>query len=174
MRLGEILREKMRMQKKLLPEAQHDTRQNRRSRIWKNVVVGLACVVVFFTTYALILPALTLENDFSCGMSEHIHTENCYAQKTSEQITVLNCTYESLGVHAHIAACSDAEGVLACGEADYVVHEHDSSCFDEMGMLICKLPRVKAHQHTEACYQAAETEPDVQTHVHGEECYTAD
>ena len=37
-------------------------------------------VVVFITTYALILPALTLTKDTICGLEEHTHTEDCYTR----------------------------------------------------------------------------------------------
>ena len=45
----------------------------RRKKRWQKVVSALACVVVFCTTYALILPAITLETDTICGMVEHTH-----------------------------------------------------------------------------------------------------
>ena len=32
-------------------------------RAWRNTVIGIACVVVFATTYALILPAITISED---------------------------------------------------------------------------------------------------------------
>lgn len=37
-------------------------KKNRKS-VWKKIVIALSCVVVFCTTYALILPAITLGND---------------------------------------------------------------------------------------------------------------
>lgn len=50
-----------------------------RRRIRKRIVAALACIVVFCTTYALILPAVTMEN-YACGMTEHTHTEACYTE----------------------------------------------------------------------------------------------
>lgn len=50
--------------------------QQQRSR-WRRVVTCMAAVVVFCTTYALILPAITLTA--SCGLEEHTHTAACYA-----------------------------------------------------------------------------------------------
>lgn len=49
------------MQKKLLTEADGYIAHKRRRQAWKKVVSVLACIVVFCTTYALILPAITLE-----------------------------------------------------------------------------------------------------------------
>ena len=50
------------MGKKLLAEADSCLDRKKRHRIWMKVVSILACLVVFCTTYALILPAITLEH----------------------------------------------------------------------------------------------------------------
>ncbi len=42
---------------------------------WYRVLAVLGAVVVFCTTYALILPAITLEQ--TCPLTEHIHTDAC-------------------------------------------------------------------------------------------------
>ena len=46
--------------------------------VWKKMVRFLAYIVVFCTTYALILPALTVENKYYCGYEAHLHEESCY------------------------------------------------------------------------------------------------
>ena len=51
--------------------------RHRRDRIWKKLVSVLCCVVVFCTTYALILPAITMEREPVCGLAEHQHGEGC-------------------------------------------------------------------------------------------------
>lgn len=45
---------------------------------WKKVARVVGLIVVFCTTYMLILPALTLESRTSCGFVEHSHTALCY------------------------------------------------------------------------------------------------
>lgn len=166
------------MQKKLLQEADHYVQINSQRRIWRKIVRVMACIVVFCTTYSLILPALTMEKT-SCGLEEHTHTLDCYEKAVSEPAAVLSCTYESLGVHVHASACYDSEGNLQCGQADFVVHEHNAACVDENGSLVCKLPVVKEHEHDEACYQTVETQPAEteakaeEIHVHGDACYDA-
>lgn len=40
-------------------------------RAWKRIVRVLSCIVVFCTTYALILPAITQEAQAYCGSEEH-------------------------------------------------------------------------------------------------------
>ena len=53
-----------------------------RKKRWHKVVSLLCAITVFITTYAMILPAITLGNDdlslYSCGLQEHEHTDACY------------------------------------------------------------------------------------------------
>jgi len=53
---------------------------NKNRNIWHMFVRAVACLVVFCTTYALILPVITLEKEYICGMEEHIHSDSCYAE----------------------------------------------------------------------------------------------
>lgn len=125
--------------------------QKRRRRHWYRIVTALSCVVVFCTTYALILPAITMERP-----------------------RILDCP---LAVHTHTADCYDGEGNLICGQADFVVHTHTGACYDTHGELVCPLPEIEAHTHTDACY----TEQDILTcglkesagHQHTGNCYAA-
>ena len=48
---------------------------------WKKIVSTLAAVTVFCTTYALILPAITVNSNTYCGLEEHEHTEACYTKE---------------------------------------------------------------------------------------------
>lgn len=152
------------MKQSALRRAQKYLKVHKRQKRWHKVVTGLACVVVFCTTYALILPAITLEGK-KCDLPEHTHTDECYTQQTSRVRQVLDCSYESLGVHQHNEECYDEEGNLICDKIDFVVHEHDESCYDENGNLVCELSEVKAHTHEESCYTYPEP------HVHGADCY---
>lgn len=127
-----------------LPGAKKYTKAHQRKKRWYRVVTCLAAVVVFCTTYALILPAITLEK--KCEIPEHTHTEACYTKVTTQE-----------------------KRNLACGvDADTVIHHHDSSCYDENGNLWCLLPEVSAHVHGEDCYTVSTIEPP---HVHTAECY---
>lgn len=63
-----------------LPSAAGYSAKRQRRKRWHRVVTCLAAVVVFCTTYALILPAITLEK--TCDIPEHQHTESCYATVT--------------------------------------------------------------------------------------------
>ncbi len=118
---------------------------------WQKIVSVMACIVVFCTTYALILPAITMTNQtqvLECGLEVHKHTKDCY----------------------------DKDKNLICGEADYVVHEHDEKCNDEEGKLVCTLPEVKSHKHTSDCYKNEKTlvctEKESIGHQHDDKCYS--
>lgn len=152
------------MRNDVLRDAEKYTKVHKRKRLRHRVVTVLAGVVVFCTTYALILPAITLEKQ--CDIPEHTHTDACYAQVTSVEKRVPVCSAETLEIHRHTADCYDADGNPTCGYADFVVHSHDSRCYDETGNLWCPLPEIEAHRHTADCYALPEE------HTHAEGCYT--
>lgn len=149
----------------VLRGAEKYTKVHKRKRLRHRVVTVLAGVVVFCTTYALILPAITLEKQ--CDIPEHTHTDACYAQVTSVEKRVPVCSAETLEIHRHTADCCDADGNPRCGYADFVVHRHDSRCYDETGNLWCPLTEIEAHRHTADCYALPEG------HTHAEGCYTS-
>ena len=69
--------------------------RKRKRKFWRSIVTALSCVVVFCTTYALILPAITLENTAYCGYEEHTHSEECYqmlltCEETDKEISSQN------------------------------------------------------------------------------------
>ena len=153
------------MRQDVLRNAEKYTKVHKRKRLRHRVVTALAGVVVFCTTYALILPAITLEKQ--CDIPEHTHTDACYAQVTSVEKRVPVCSAKTLEIHRHTADCYDANGNPTCGYADFVVHSHDSRCYDETGNLWCPLSEIEAHRHTAGCYAL----PEVHTHTEG--CYTS-
>ena len=155
-----------------LQSAEKYTKTHQGKKRWYRVVTGLACVVVFCTVYALILPAITMEKG-ACEIPEHTHSEACYTQVTSATRTEPVCTIESLNLHQHDGTCYDSEGNLTCGYADFVVHQHDSACYDENGNRWCPLPEIETHEHTRSCYAVPETDaPEV--HTHTDDCYTVE
>lgn len=142
--------------------------QKRKRTRRRRIVTGLACVVVFCTVYALILPAITMEKG-ACEIPEHSHTQECYSQVLTVEKTVPGCDAQTLHLHQHDGSCYDGEGNLCCGYADFVVHQHDAFCYDGDGNFWCPLPEIGAHQHTDSCYtQGAEV------HTHTDDCYTVE
>ncbi|MBQ4317398.1 MAG: Cna B-type domain-containing protein [Clostridia bacterium] len=138
-----------------------------------------AAIIIFCTTYALILPAITLENVF-CGIEEHVHDASCYVQITEQDVLVLDCNAEKLGVHAHTDECYNGDGETVCGYSDFVVHQHTNDCFDGDN-LVCKLPAVSAHVHDDSCYLNNDKESkllcgykEIVLHEHTEECFDGD
>lgn len=153
------------MQRTSPSQSERYAKRRHRRRIWQKIVGCLACIVVFCTTYALILPAITMERS-SCGISEHTHAESCYTQTATVMVKEPVCSAESLEIHQHTSSCYHADGELICGYSDFVVHQHDSSCYDEEGNLWCTLPEVELHTHDASCYE------EVSGHTHTEDCYT--
>ena len=82
----------------------------------------MACIVVFCTTYALLLPAVTLEKTAECGLEEHQHEEGCYEEQ-------LVCGQEESGEHRHTDICY--QKVLVCGKE---VHIHSADCFQKKAL----------------------------------------
>ena len=141
-----------------------------RKKRWKRIVMVLSCIVVLCTTYALILPAITMTQTPDCGKEAHSHEDACY--ETIIECSDLHCSQPE---HSHDDACYDAEDKLICGYSDFVIHQHDTNCFSKSGGLICTLPEIQKHAHTEACYEA---QPEflcgadaLEGHRHSEQCY---
>ncbi len=79
-----------------LQQVSEYSKKHRRKKRWQSVVTAMAAVVVFITTYALILPAITMDNEPSCNIEEHKHTDECFSDNDGEK--VLYCT---LTEHEH-------------------------------------------------------------------------
>lgn len=125
------------MNRDIHSQAEQLNKKHRRKRTWYKILSVPICLVVFVTTYALILPAITMEStpDTYCGIAEHVHTDDCY---------------ELPGTPAHKEIQCTAGADL--GQGEYIVHKHDSFCFDDSGELLCALAEQDEHVHTDACY----------------------
>ena len=138
------------MKESLLRQAAKLKQKNHDHKRWQKAVSILACVVVFCTVYALILPAVTMEKTAYCGKEEHTHTEDCYEKQL---------------------ICGKEEGEGA--------HQHSDDCYQEEQVLVCPLEESEGHQHTDACYTeehvltCTNTDPDHE-HNEFEGCYTTE
>lgn len=104
------------MQPRIQEETERYTKENQRRKRWQRVISMLTCVIVFCTTYALILPAITLSGDAACGMAEHTHSAECYAlAQTLNHVHTVNCTE---------TVCSS--DILVCAQEE---HTHTLSCY---------------------------------------------
>ena len=171
------------MQNGLLPKAEQYKAKRRRNKIWRRIVGILACVVVFCTTYALILPAITLEQTAYCGLEEHTHGPQCYE-------TRLICGYDGeteppalsealASGHVHTSECYEERRILTCQLEESSGHVHSDDCFLTDNTIITidqTLVCAEEHEHTAECYQTTENHictinEGEGAHTHGPECY---
>ena len=139
------------MQNSLPKKIQSYREEHSRFRRWSKLVTILACVVVFCTTYALILPAVTMTSETYCGKEAHTHTEECYERE-------LICTLGSdEDVHEHTDACYEPQLVLACGQEEGPEHTHTTACYRMESVLVCTegegASGAGTHQHRDTCYK---------------------
>ena len=113
-----------------------------------------AAFIVFVTTYALVLPAITMESEAACGIEAHQHDDSCYED-------VLICGQEESDGHQHSQECYDADGNLICGQLE--LHTHTASCYDREGQLICGQLELEEHVHGPECFRRVIVEVDPET-----------
>ena len=158
------------MDKLLLQDAEPYASAHRRKRCWYQVMTCLAAAVVFCTTYALILPAITLEKQ--CEIPEHTHTEACYTSVQGDLI----CTQSTEPQHTHTEECYQETQNLVCGMSESTGHTHGAECYDEAGNLICGQEESEGHVHGEGCYEVSRQlicgQTEEPAHQHTEECYS--
>ena len=148
--------------KKLLEKIRRILRNRRTRRLLARVVSVTAALVVFVTTYALVLPAITMETNVLCGMEAHEHTDDCYTEE-------LICGLEESPGHTHDESCYEVSQIQVCRAEE---HQHDQSCYDDEGNLTCQL---EEHEHTDECFEEHKELicdiPESDGHTHTAECY---
>ncbi len=126
--------------------------KKRNSGRLKLVFISLLCVYIFMLMiYILIIPAQSMVNTAECGMTEHIHTDECYSNCNESGVKFLNCDF--------------------CNNNENVIHKHDDFCYDDENNLICSLME-SSHEHTSSCYNAdSSVICGTVFHQHNEECF---
>lgn len=178
------------MRDNFLLEAEKMNKEHIRQRRWHKVVTTLACVVVFCTTYALIIPAITAERDDMalCGHEEHVHTDACYKTVTAEgaltcekqehthtdacyeEVVTYTCGMEEGEEHVHTDACYKTVESYTCGHDGEEGHTHTEECISAEHELICGMEE-GAHHHTDACVSVEKVlKCDLEEHTHGDAC----
>lgn len=165
------------MKNVLLQEAIKLNRERKHKRGWQKIAGTLAAVVVFCTTYALILPAITMERTAECGIEAHEHTDGCYEQQTLYELQcVLDTTGVDIVIHSHSDVCYDDQGALRCTLPEVLEHVHTEACF-ETREVPCTLPEGEEHTHSEECAATESVQicalDEIRPHLHGESCYDA-
>lgn len=157
--------------------------QRVRARRYTAMLLVLAMLTSLSVSWRLhqVGTALTTDNEYSCGMEEHVHTDDCYTEE-------LVCGYEEgqpedpdpafsvdseppteepeaepeetePEVHHHTADCYETVLVeheeLTCGQEE---HTHDETCpiDPDTGDFLCGF---EEHTHTDDCY-TTETETE--------------
>lgn len=147
------------------PMADNFQKEHRSKRRWQKVFTVLAAVVVFCTTYALILPAITWERSLICELPEHTHTDACFEEIVVDEPDLI-CEREE---HTHGDACYEQTTVLGCGVEE---HRHSDDCYIIERVLTCD---DSTHEHTDACYEEIRTLAcGREEHVHDSGCYVTE
>jgi hypothetical protein len=128
--------------KALLIKIRQILRDRRTRQFLTRFVSVTAAIVVFVTTYALVLPAITMESQAACGIEAHQHDDSCYTEN-------LICGQEESEGHHHTEDCYSVTRELVCSFEEHQ-HSAENSCYDEDGNLICTL---EEHAHTDSCYE---------------------
>lgn len=157
------------MKKDLLRRAINMNRNRKYRKGWQTVVRTLAAGVVFCTTYVLILPAITMQENPVCGFEAHEHTDACYSQPQAE-LTGCNLAADAVIVHQHGDLCRNAAGDLICTLPEKAVHVHGDGCYTAESELACPV----THVHSDACMKTEKTLictlAEAEGHSHGESC----
>ncbi|MBR5126670.1 MAG: LPXTG cell wall anchor domain-containing protein [Oscillospiraceae bacterium] len=184
------------MARKFEQDIMRKMKLRRLKRFWSRVVSVMMCIVVFVTTYALILPAITKESETFCALEEHTHTADCYPQEGD-----LLCELADGEIHEHTQDCNPVkqeEPICGLEETDPSVHGddcvileeeilvctapeghvHDDTCVPQQEQeLVCTLAVAEGHSHSDACAPQEEwtqicTLEEDETHSHDDACYS--
>ena len=158
------------MQKSINAKMNEYETAHKKRHSWKKLVMTLAAIVVFCTTYALILPAITMEKSILCDKPEHTHGESCYEEVVVPAGNVLICTQS----HEHTAGCytfaeEHTERVLRCTVEE---HTHTDACYDAPAALDMSVCGMGEHTHGETCYENGSLVCTIPEHIHSDRCFT--
>lgn len=158
----------------LQEQAQQYRKNRRRKRWYRDFVRILAGIVVFCTTYALILPAITMERKPVCGYEEHTHNRACYIASYPFQCPQVHSTATIL--HIHEGPCFDENNTVICPLPEVIPHTHEDACYVITEQSPCTLQETEGHAHGEACWERSESWlcglAETPPHHHDQNCYT--
>ena len=173
----------------------------RQKEFWRKIVSVLGCFVVFCTTYALILPAITMDQDTICGMIEHQHTSDCYIMPESGHVHTDACYTETVTYICGMEETEDDDGFFemffgdessTSSAVEYEpaepAHTHSDACIEISSELTCGLEEAVPHSHEDTCFDengelicelpTELEEPllicDITPHIHSDGCFPSD
>lgn len=158
--------------------------QRVRARRYTAMLLVLAMLTSLSVSWRLhqVGTALTTDNEYSCGMEEHVHTDECYTEE-------LVCGYEEGEPEEPDSAFSvDSEPTteepeaepeeLEPEETEPEVHHHTADCYEtvlvEHKELTCGQ---EEHTHDETCPVDLDTGDFLcgyEEHTHTDDCYTTE
>lgn len=136
------------MSRKNIPNLNRYINKHKRHSVRQRVFSAVATLVVFCTTYAMILPAITMEGELTCELNEHNHKLSCYSA-----VKKLSCGMEETKGHLHEENCYDNSGNLTCTMEVVEAHTHTDECYKEKTVLMCE---EAVHTHSQNCYETAQ------------------
>ena len=173
----------------------------RQREFWRKIVSVLGCFVVFCTTYALILPAITMDQGTICGMIEHQHTSDCYIMPESGHVHTDACYTETVTYICGMEETEDDDGFFemffgdessTSSAVEYEpaepAHTHSDACIEISSELTCGLEEAVPHSHEDTCFDengelicelpTELEEPllicDITPHIHSDGCFPSD
>ena len=150
---------------------------------WRKLAKVLAVIVVFGTTYMLILPAITLEDEIYCGITEHTHNEECFViesrlicclEETASEETTLEETASEETTLEETASEETTLEETALEETTLEETTLEETASEETTLeeTAVEETTVEAHQHTDACYEYTEVLVcELAAHTHNEICF---
>ncbi len=143
---------------------------HRKKSKWRSVLVTLSAIVVFCTTYSLILPAITMGDKTVCGDAEHIHTDECYCEES-----VLACNISQTEGYSHSDECYEEKEIIVCGKTECNSHKHNDDCYNDDDKLVCELEETEGHKHSDDCKSIQKVlicdKEEQEAHHHSDDCY---
>ena len=168
------------MQKNFWNDVAEYVKNNRFRSVWRKIAQVLGCVVVFCTTYALILPAITMEQKSYCGLEEHVHTKACYelVEVPSELIcNLVEITEIPEDSASGVENLQGENGVVTVSDGDaekMPLHTHTEECYGvpKELPLTCTLEEGESHTHDFLCYGTWKLVCTQEVHSHALACFS--
>ena len=156
-----------------LTRLRRDRHKARRYTALLLVLAMLTSMTVSWNLHQIGL-ALTTDDEYYCGLTEHVHDESCYTRE-------LVCGYEEgevINPDAGFAvdAAPEAEAEPEPAEPEVQVHYHTDDCYEEVTteetVLTCEQ---EEHTHTQYCYDDdGNLLCGYDEHTHDDSCYTTE
>lgn len=149
-------------------QAERYAKRRSQRKLWHKLLGGLACVVVFCTVYALILPAITMEQTAYCGKLAHTHDDSCYTlqltcgQSAAQRALTDADMAQTQPMQVEPEATQQPDESAVSDETQDVADQTDTTATDE---------GASAHVHTQACYTSVLT-CQKSVHQHTLACYS--